>query len=98
MGLLYRCDAMPPGGFNFTRICNPVFDRLNDASLFELGPVKRRELLIAQGNIANDDAHLGLLHFGKIIFGSLPRVRKVFANSYGGGIWSLPWKWIMDME
>ncbi len=98
MGLLYRCDALPPGGFNIARICNPEFDRLNEESLFELDPVKRRELLIAQGNIANDDAHLGLLLFSKTIYGSQPRVRNFFANAYAGGIWSLPWVWIMDTE
>ncbi len=98
MGLLYRCDALPPGGFNFARICNPEFDRLNEESQFELDPVKRRELLIAQGNIANDDASLGLLLFSKSTYGSQPRVRNLFANAYAGGIWSLPWMWIMDTE
>ncbi len=97
MGLLYRCDALPPDGFNFARICNPEFDRLNDASLFELDPVSRRELLIEQGNIANDDAHLGLLYFNKTIFATQTRVRNFFANAYGG-IWSLPWMWISDTE
>ena len=97
MGLLYRCDAIPPDGFNNARICNPEFDRLNDESIFELDPVKRRELLIAQGNVANDNAHLGLLHFNRNIYASQPRVRNFFANAYQS-VWSLPWMWVVDDE
>jgi len=97
LGLLYRCDAFPPDGFNIARVCNPEFDRLNDESLFELDPAKRRELLIAQGNVANDNAQLGLLHFNRTIYASQPRVRNFFANAYRS-VWSLPWMWIAEDE
>jgi len=96
-GDLYRCDAFPPKGGNAQRICNPEFDRLNDASLYERDPVKRRELLIAQGNIVNDAATLGLLFFQKGIIASQPRLRNFFANTYSlAGC--LPWLWLADDE
>jgi peptide/nickel transport system substrate-binding protein len=94
-GLLYRCDAFPPHGFNMARICNPEFDRLNDASLVELDPMNRRELVIAQGNAANDIAHLGLLHFTKSIVASQPRVRNLVISAHAPFGW-LPWVWLAD--
>jgi peptide/nickel transport system substrate-binding protein len=94
-GLLYRCDAFPPHGFNMARICNPEFDRLNDASLVELDPVKRRELLIAQGNAANDIAHLGLLFFNKSVLAHHPRVRNLVVSAHAPFSW-LPWVWLTD--
>jgi peptide/nickel transport system substrate-binding protein len=96
-GYLYRCDAFPPNGGNAQRICNPEFDRLNAASLFELDPVMRRELLIEQGNVVHDAATLGLLYFSKTILASKPRLRNFFANasSLAG---CLPWLWLADDE
>ena len=95
MGVLYRCDAIPPGGFNLARHCNPEYDRLNDESLYELDPEKRRELIIEQGNVSNDDAHFGLLYFGKSIFPAQPRVRNFFANGILG-VWSQARMWVAD--
>ncbi|MGI8963656.1 MAG: ABC transporter substrate-binding protein [Thermomicrobiales bacterium] len=97
MGLLYRCDALPPNGFNAARICDPEFDRLNDESQFELDPDRRRELLIEQSNVANDNAHLGLLYFTKTVYATQPHIQNFFANSYLG-VWSLPRLWIEDAE
>ncbi|MDQ3655348.1 MAG: ABC transporter substrate-binding protein, partial [Chloroflexota bacterium] len=97
LGILYRCDAIPPNGFNIARICNPEFDRLNDESLFELDPDKRRELLIEQGNVVNDSAHLGLLHFTRTVLAAQPRVRNFHANAYQE-IWSHPWMWLAGDE
>ncbi|MDQ3444141.1 MAG: ABC transporter substrate-binding protein [Chloroflexota bacterium] len=97
LGILYRCDAFPPHGYNIARICNSEFDRLNDESLFELDPDKRRELLIEQGNVVNDSAHTGLLHFTKTVLAAQPRVRNVHANAYQE-IWSHPWMWLAGDE
>ncbi len=97
LGDLYRCNALPPNGGNSQRICNPEFDRLNDASLFELDPGKRRELLIAQGNVVNDAATLGLLYFQKTILASQPSLRNFFSNTHSlAGC--LPWIWLADDE
>lgn len=95
MGSLYRWDAVPPHGFNLQRVCSPEFDRLNDATLVEVDPDKRRELLIAQGNVVNDAAHLGILFFRKGIYAAQPRVRNFFANYYSH-LGSLPWLWLDD--
>ncbi len=97
VGIVFRCDAVPPHGYNVARICNPEFDRLNDKWLFELDPEKRRELLIEQGNVVNDNAHLGLLHFNKAVVAAQPRVRNFHASAYHG-IWSHPWMWIAGDE
>jgi hypothetical protein len=65
--------------------------------LYELDPLKRRELLIAQGNVVNDAATLGLLYFSKWILASQPRMRNFFANDYSlAGC--LPWLWLADEE
>ena len=96
-GALYRCDALPPHGFNLQRICNPEFDRLNDASLFELDPVKRRELWIEQGNIVNDGAHLGLLFFRTSTYATQPRVKNFVASPYSTS-WPLAWIWLEDTD
>jgi peptide/nickel transport system substrate-binding protein len=92
MGLIYRCDAMPPHGYNAARICNPEFDRLNDLSLVELDPMRWRELSIAQGNAANDIAHLGLLWFPRSVVAHHQRVRNLIVNAYTPFPWlSLIW-------
>jgi peptide/nickel transport system substrate-binding protein len=96
MGILYRCDAIPPNGFNRARHCNPEYDRLNTASLFELDPEKRRQLMIRQGNVSNDDAHYGLLYFGQSVFPVNPRLKNVFVSAYASGIWSQARIWIAD--
>jgi peptide/nickel transport system substrate-binding protein len=93
MGDLYRCNMMPPHGFNWQRICSPEFDRLNDASRVELDPVKRRQLLIEQGNVVHDEAHLGWLFFTQGIYAAQPRVRNFFANTYAFSQ-CFPWIWL----
>jgi len=96
-GDLYRCDRLPPNGGNIQRICNPEFDRLNDASLVELDPVKRRELVIEQGNVVNDAATLGLLFFRQATVGARSRLRNFFANDYAQA-GALPWIWLAEGE
>jgi peptide/nickel transport system substrate-binding protein len=91
MGHLYRCDAP----FNAQRICDPEFDRLNSASMYELDPARRRELLIDQGNIVHDGAHLGWLYFDQVIYAAQPRVRNFFATTHAFSS-SFPWIWLDD--
>lgn len=81
-GVLYRCDAFPPAGFNLPRHCNPEYDRLNTESQTELDPEKRRQLMIDQGNISNDDAHWGIMYFGQGVFPVNSRVRNAFFSAY----------------
>jgi ABC-type transport system substrate-binding protein len=76
------CIAATPLGFDYSRIYNRELDRLNDAAVFELDSAKRRELLIAQGNVVNDNAHLGLLYFSKAIFATQPRLRNFHVNAF----------------
>ncbi len=94
-GVLYRCDAFPPAGFNLARHCNPEYDRLNDESILELDPEKRRELIIEQGNVSNDDAHYGHLLFGQSVVPMNTRVRNAF-NSAFGNLWSLTDAWVTE--
>lgn len=93
LGVLYRCDAFPPAGFNLPRYCNPEYDRLNDLAIVELDAEKRRELIIEQGNISNDDAHWGLLYFGKAVVPLNKRVHNIFPSAFGE-LWSYPWVWL----
>ncbi len=95
LGLLYRCDAIPPAGFNLPRVCNEEYDVLNDEALYELDPERRRDLNIQQANIANDDAHWGVLYFGQSIFPASPRIHNFFANGISG-MWSTPLLWVSE--
>jgi peptide/nickel transport system substrate-binding protein len=92
-GVLYRCDAIPPAGFNLARHCNSEYDRLNTESQTELDPAKRRALMIDQGNISNDDAHYGLLYFGQSVVPVNSRVRNMFYSAFNE-LWSLTEVWV----
>ena len=94
-GSLFRCDAMPPNGFNQTGYCNPEFDRLNDLQLLELDVERRNQLLIEQSNIANDEVAIGMLFFDQAIVASAPRLNNYFPNGYGI-LASLPRVWVEE--
>jgi len=81
-GGMFRCDAAPPAGLNLARYCNPEYDALNDAQAVELDPEVRRQLLIDQSNIVNDEAALMFIVFLKLIAASGPRVHNFFPNGY----------------
>jgi peptide/nickel transport system substrate-binding protein len=95
LGVLYRCDAIPPAGFNLARHCNDEYDRLNTASAAEMDAEKRRLLIIDQGNISNDDAHYGLLYFTQGVVPVNNRVRNLFFSAFGE-MWSLSDTWIVE--
>jgi peptide/nickel transport system substrate-binding protein len=92
-GVMFRSDAVPPDGFNRARYSNPEYDRLNDEQLTELDVERRRQLLIDQSNIVNDDAAVGIMFFTKTIVGSAPRLHNFHPNGYSQ-IWSINWLWL----
>jgi hypothetical protein len=80
-------------GMNAQRICHPEFDRLHEASIFEIDPNKRRDLLIEQGNIVNDAATRGIVYFKKNIVATRPHLRNFFANVHSV-VACFPWLWL----
>lgn len=94
-GSLFRCDAMPPNGFNQTGFCNEEFDRLNDEQLLELDVDARDQLLIDQSNIVNDEVGIGILFFDQAIVASSPRLHNYVPNGYGI-LASMPWVWVEE--
>ena len=92
-GAMFRCDSAPPNGFNAMRYCNPEYDKLDDQQLRELDPAKRRELLIQQANIVNNDAAAGILVFRQNNDAYSTRVHNFLPTGYGF-IWSFPFIWV----
>jgi peptide/nickel transport system substrate-binding protein len=81
-GTLYRTDAWYPNGNNMMKYSNPEYDALNDAQLVELDTEARRQLLIDQSNILNDDVAQLILLFLKLSAASQLTVRNYFPNGY----------------
>ena len=73
-GLLFRADAAFPAGFNLGYYSNPEFDRLDDEQLKEIDPEKRKDLLVQQSNILNEDLPWAPLVYMQAIMASHPRV------------------------
>ena len=92
-GDMFRCDAVPPNGFNRMRYCNERYDELDVQQRAELDQEKRIDILIEQSNIVNDEAAAGILVFRKNIMGSNPRVHNFFPNGYST-FWGLPYYWV----
>ena len=92
-GVMYRCDTVPPAGFNDMRYCNERYDELDARQVRELDPEKRIELLIEQSNIINDDQANSVLVFSKAVVGSQPRLHNFIPNGYGT-FWSIPYVWV----
>lgn len=94
-GSLFRCDALPPNGFNQVGYCNEEFDRLNDEQLLELDVEARNQLLIEQSNIVNDEVAIGMLFFDQAVVASQPRLHNFEPNGYGI-LQSLPFVWVEE--
>lgn len=94
-GSLFRCDALPPNGFNQVGYCNEEFDRLNDEQLLELDVDRRNQLLIDQSNIANDEVAIGMLFFDQAIVANQPRLHNYRPNGYGL-LASMPFVWVEE--
>lgn len=81
-GTLYRTDAWFPNGNNMMKYSNPEYDALNDAQLIELDVEKRRQLLIDQSNVLNDDVAQMILLFLKLSAASQLYVHNYIPNGY----------------
>jgi peptide/nickel transport system substrate-binding protein len=92
-GIMFRCDSTPPNGFNAMRYCNADYDKLDDQQLRELDPEKRREILIQQSNIANNDAAAGILVFRQNNDAYATRTHNFFSTGYGF-VWPFPFIWV----
>src|ERR671920_251600 len=69
------------GGFNHMKYSNEEFDRLDEEQLRELDPEKRREILIEQANIVNEDLPVGILLFRDNRVGYSDRLRNYVARN-----------------
>jgi ABC-type transport system substrate-binding protein len=92
-GILFRCDATYPAGFNEVAYCNPEYDALDDAQRKELDPEKRRELMIEAANIIAHDVPVEPLVFVSGLVASSPRVHNYFPSGYSS-LWSINWVWV----
>jgi peptide/nickel transport system substrate-binding protein len=92
-GSMFRTDSFAPNGFNCAHYSNPEYDALNDAQALELDPEKRRQLLIDQSNIINDEQPVGILFFSKSVEAAQPTIHNYLPNGYSL-LWSLPWTWV----
>jgi peptide/nickel transport system substrate-binding protein len=92
-GIMFRCDSAPPNGFNAMRYCNPDHDVLDEQQLRELDPEKRREILIQQSNIVNNDAAAGILVFRQNNDAFSTRVHNFLPTGFGF-YWSFPFIWV----
>jgi ABC-type transport system substrate-binding protein len=90
---MFRCDSAPPNGFNAMRYCNPDHDVLDEQQLRELDPEKRREILIQQSNIVNNDAAAGILVFRQNNDAFASRVHNFLPTGFGF-YWSFPFIWV----
>jgi peptide/nickel transport system substrate-binding protein len=92
-GDMFRCDAVPPAGFNEMHYCNERYHELDALQMRELDVDKRVDLLIEQSNILNDEVAAGVLVFPQSLVGYRQALRNFLPNGYGF-LWSMPWWWI----
>jgi len=92
-GIMYRCNAVPPAGYNTMRYCNPHYDALDDAQARELDEARRVALLVEASNLINDEAANGVYTFQKAIAGAQPRLHNFLPNGYSD-TWWLPFAWV----
>ncbi len=91
-GVMFRCDALRPQGFNSFQYCNPEYDQLDTEAEQTLDPEARIDLLIEASNIVNDEAVAGILVFRQTTTGIRNTLHNFYPNGYGY-LWSLPWTW-----
>ncbi|MGH2535719.1 MAG: ABC transporter substrate-binding protein [Thermomicrobiales bacterium] len=94
-GIMFRCDSMPPNGFNSMRYCNEEYDALDDQAQRELDPEARIQLLVQQSNIANNDAANGILVFRQEMSGYSERVNNFNPGGFGF-MWSFQFAWVEE--
>ncbi len=91
-GVMFRCDALRPQGFNSFEYCNPTYDELDTLAEKTLDPEARKDLLIEASNIVNDEAVAGILVFRQTVTGIRSTLHNFYPNGYSY-LWSLPWVW-----
>jgi peptide/nickel transport system substrate-binding protein len=91
-GFLFACDAYD-AGFNVARYCSEAYDEIEERQLRELDPARRRELLVQQQNIANDDLPISIFRLAVSRVGASDRLRNFYPNDYAF-LWSLPRVWV----
>jgi peptide/nickel transport system substrate-binding protein len=93
---MFRTDAYE-GGFNYMKYSNPEFDRLDDLQRVEFDAEKRRELLIQQSNIVNEDLPVGILVFRDQRVAFSDRLHNFFPTTVGSNeYWSLGYTWVEE--
>lgn len=91
-GVMFRCDALRPQGFNSFQYCNPHYDELDTLAEKTLDPDARIDLLIEASNIVNDEAVAGILVFRQTVTGHRTTLHNFYPNGYSY-LWSIPWTW-----
>jgi peptide/nickel transport system substrate-binding protein len=91
-GVMFRCDALRPQGFNSFQYCNPKYDELDTLAEKTLDPDARVDLLIEASNIVNDEAVAGILVFRQTVTGHRNTLHNFYPNGYTY-LWSIPWTW-----
>lgn len=91
-GVMFRCDALRPQGFNSFEYCNPEYDDIDTQAEKTLDPDARVDLLIEASNIVNDEAVAGILVFRQTTTGIRNSLHNFYPNGYAY-LWSLPWVW-----
>lgn len=91
-GVMFRCDALRPQGFNSFEYCNPEYDALDTEAEKTLDPEARIDLLIEASNIVNDEAVAGILVFRQTTTGHRATLHNFYPNGYSY-LWSIPWTW-----
>jgi ABC-type transport system substrate-binding protein len=93
-GDMFRCDAVPPQGFNSMRYCNPKYDELAleaEKTLPRDGE-ERIAKLVEASNIVNDDQAAGILVFRQQINGSRKTLHNYLPNGYSH-LWGISFYW-----
>lgn len=91
-GDMFRCDAVPPAGFNSMRYCNEEYDRLALEAEKTVDPDARVELLTEASNILNDEQAAGYLVFRQNTVGARNTLHNFYPNGYSY-LWSLTFVW-----
>ncbi len=81
-------------GFNAMKYSNPPLDASFEQADREIDPEKRRELLIEQANVVNEDLPVGVLWFRKSRTAYNKRMHNYVPNELAGYLWSIPWVWV----
>jgi len=92
-GLMYRCDAFAPEGFNAMRYCNEQYDQLDTEMSRTLDPEARIALQKDLSNIVNNDAANGVIVFRQRNSGYSVRVHNFFPTGFSFA-WTIPYVWV----